>query len=145
MRWAAPAWILLGCASTTAGTFVDGSAPPPRDASCSGQRTPARALDPDPATGCPREVVVEHRWSAPRVCERVEPSCTVPAGCRFPVRLLAPALPGCTRPGLAAVFAACRCEFGVVECASRAPTLGEWPGCVSNSMLCYDCASDAGP
>lgn len=129
----------LGCASTAAGVYADGAAAPARDASCSGERVPTRAEGVDPATGCPSLVTVEHRWAAPRVCERIEPACAAPPACRFPVRLVAPALPGCRGAGLDARFESCRCEFGVVECPSRAPGLGEWPGCVNNSAICYEC------
>ncbi len=130
---------LLGCASTAGATSSDGAVTPGPDATCSGQRTPSEARDVNPMTRCPREVVVTHRWSARRVCERVEPACDAPRECRFDVRLLAPALPGCRAPGLDARYALCRCEFGVVECSTRSAEAGEWPGCVNNSALCYDC------
>ncbi len=130
---------LLGCASAAGATGAEAGVTAAPDATCSGQRTPTEALGVDPATGCPRELVVTHRWSARRVCERVEPACTAPRGCRFDVRLVAPTLPGCRAPSLDARYAQCRCEFGVVECSSRSPQTGEWPGCVNNSALCYDC------
>lgn len=139
LRWMM-ALPLVACASSAASTSVDGAVAPSRDASCSGERGPSRVEGIDPATGCPRLVVVEHRWSAPRVCERIEPGCSAPAACRFPVRLVAPALPGCSAQGIDTRYEQCRCEFGVVECAGRAPVAGDWPGCVASNILCYDCA-----
>lgn len=139
MRALAAVVPMLACASSAAGVYVDAEAPAPRDASCSGQRGPSRVEGVDPVTGCPQLVVVEHRWSAPRVCERIEPGCAAPAACRFPVRLVAPALAGCSAPGIDTRYELCRCEFGVVECAGRAPVVGDWPGCVASNILCYDC------
>lgn len=129
---------LCGCASTAGSTAADAAAAR-LDASCSGNRVPTEALGVDPLTRCPREVVVTHRWTSRRVCERVEPACEAPPACRFEVRLVAPALPGCAAPGIDARYPLCRCEFGVVECPTRAAVVGEWPGCVNNSAICYNC------
>lgn len=139
IRGALLACALLACGSTVGSTSSDASAAVPRDASCSGQREPTRVEGVDPATGCPRDVVVTHVWSGRRVCDRIEPACAVAPACRFSVRVLAPALAGCRGAGLDARYTLCRCEFGVVECPSRSPTAGEWPGCVNNSAICFDC------
>lgn len=138
MRWVM-ALPLVACASSATATYGDGAVPAPRDVTCSGERSASRVESVDPATGCPSRVLVEHRWAAPRVCERLEPACGIDPACRFSVRLVAPALPGCRAPGVDHTFTACRCEFGVIECAGGSAPVGDWPGCVANNTLCYDC------
>lgn len=127
------------CAASTGQTRADATAPAQSDATCSGQRTPSEVASVDPASGCPREVLVTHVWSGRRVCDRVEAACDAAPTCRFVVRLRAPALAGCVGRAVDARFTMCRCEFGVVECSTRSEDVGEWPGCVNNSTICYDC------
>lgn len=131
--------LCAGCAasataSTEDATVRDAALP---DRSCTGRVGPSAVEDIDPVTGCPGLVRVDHTVAAPGACVRIEPRCTIGADCRFDVALTvrSTVCSAARRP----VFAACRCEFGVVECPGEVDGFGTWPGCTNNNLLCDPC------